>query len=172
MQTNCIGRFFNVESFKDKVDLTESVMDIDELLISKLYDLPLLRGAIKETLLKQMESNHYGLDKSNLMRFLPSFLKNELLVDSLILELINEGDLIFLSDKIYRRKYPTALEYAESLSKPQDCAVLTGRLYGQTLNEVGKKLNITRERVRQIESKCIHKAPALSEDLYALFFKI
>lgn len=161
-----------VENCNCKVTPAVSVMGIDdELLISKFYELPLLRRAIKETLLKQLESNPYGLDKINLIRFLPSFLQNEVFMNSLISELIQDGNLLCLRDQIYKRKYPTALEYAASLPKPQNYAVLTGRLSGQTLDEIGKELNLTRERVRQIESKCINKAPALSEDLYALVFQ-
>lgn len=148
-----------------------SAVEIDEQLISELYGLPLLRCAIKETFLKQLESIPYGLDKFNLVRSLPLFLQNEVLVDSLISELIQDGNLLCLHDQTYKRKYPTALEYAASLPKPQECAVLTGRLSGQTLDVIGKKLNLTRERVRQIETKCIRKAPTLSEDLYALVFQ-
>lgn len=133
--------------------------------------MPLLRGAIKETFLKKFESNPYGLDKFNLVRYLPSFLQNEALVDSLISELIQDGNLLCLHAQMYKRKYLTALEYATYLPKSQDCAVLTGRLYGQTLEEIGNKLNLTRERIRQIEAKCIRKAPPLSEDLYALVFQ-
>ncbi|KLU64492.1 DNA-directed RNA polymerase subunit alpha [Desulfosporosinus acididurans] len=158
---NCNGRFAPEVLAKE----------IDEPLISELYWLPLLRCAIKETILKQLELNPYGLDKFNLVRSLPSFLQNELLVDSLILELIQDSNLLCLHDQIYKQKYPTVLEYAASLPKPQDCAVLTGRLSGKTLDKIGKELYLTRERVRQIESKCINKAPTLSEDIYALVFQ-
>ncbi|MDF2887273.1 MAG: polymerase, alpha subunit domain protein [Lacrimispora sp.] len=148
-----------------------SAVEIDGQLISELYGLPLLRCAIKETFLKQLESNPYGLDKFDLVKSLPSFLQNEVLVDGLISELIQDGNLLCLHAQMYKRKYPAAFEYAASLPKPQDCAILTGRLSGQTLEEIGKKLNLTRERVRQIEKKCIRNAPTLSEDLFALVFQ-
>jgi hypothetical protein len=146
-------------------------MEIEEPLITELYDLPLLRYAMKDALLKKLESSPYGLDKLDLMSFLPSFLQNDVLVDCLISEIIQDGNLLYINDQIYKRKYPTALEYASSLSKLQERAVLTGRFLGQTLDEIGKKLNLTRERVRQIESKCMIKAPTLNEDQYAFVFQ-
>lgn len=160
-----------VENCNCSFDPAVSFVEIDERLISKLYGLPLLRCAIKETFLTLLESKPYGLDKFNLLKFLPSFLQNELLVDGLIAELIEDDKLLCLHAQMYKRKYPTAFEYASSLSKSQDCAILTGRLSGLTLDEIGKKLNLTRERIRQIEKKCISKAPTLSEDLYALVFQ-
>lgn len=158
---NCNGRLFTAGS----------AVEIDEHLISKLYGLPLLRCAIKETTLKQLESKPYGMDKFNLVRFLPSFLQNELIVDSLISELIQDGNLLCLHAEIYKRKYPTSLEYAASLSKSKDSAVLTRRLTGQTLDEIGKSLNLSRQRIQQIETKCIRKAPTLSEDMFAHVFQ-
>jgi hypothetical protein len=160
-----------VEYYNGRFVPVDSDVGIDGQLISELYGLPLLRCAIKETFLKQLESNPYGLDKFYLVRSVPSFLQNEVLVDSLITELIQEGEILCIHAKMYKRKYPTALEYAASLPKQQHCTVLTGRLSGQTLDEIGKELNLSRERIRQIESKCIRKAPTLSEDLYALVFQ-
>lgn len=143
--------------------------EISEQLITELYKLPLLRSAIKRTLLLKLELNHYGLDKLNLVRLIPSILQNEVLVDDLISEMQDEN-LVCLLEQIYLRKYPTVLEYASSLHKPQDYAVLTGRLNGKTLDMIGRELNLTRERVRQIESKCIRKAPTLSEVRYSHVF--
>ncbi|WP_027087960.1 DNA-directed RNA polymerase subunit alpha C-terminal domain-containing protein [Cohnella panacarvi] len=158
---NCNGRFVKADS----------AVEIDGELISELYGLSLLRCAIKDTFLKQLESNPYGLDKFHLVSSLPSFLQNEVLVDSLLSELIQDGNLLCLHAQMYRRKYPTALEYAASLPKPQECAVLTGRLYGQTLDSIGNDLSLSRQRIQQIETKCIRKAPTLSEDLYALVYQ-
>ncbi|WP_422659274.1 DNA-directed RNA polymerase subunit alpha C-terminal domain-containing protein [Paenibacillus sp. EC2-1] len=160
-----------VENFNSRFIPSISVVEIDEQLITELYGSSLLRCAIKGTFLKQLESNPYGLDKFNLVRTLPSFLQHEELADSLISELIQDGDVLCLNDQRYRRKYLTALQYAASLPKSQECTVLTGRLYGQTLDEIGKRLNLSRERIRQIEKKCIRNAPTLSEDLYALVFQ-
>lgn len=41
---------------------------------------------------------------------------------------------------------------------PQQCYVLLTRVvYGATLEEVGQRINVTRERIRQIEAKAIRK---------------
>lgn len=145
--------------------------ETDESLIKKLYTLPLLRCAIKEALLNHLESSPYGLDWADLIKCLPQILHSEALINELLLEMVQDGDLLCSHDQMYERKYPTAFEYAASLSKSQDCAVLTGRLSGKTLEEIGKEFNLTRERVRQIESKCLRKAPTLREDLYAFVFQ-
>lgn len=145
--------------------------ETDVSLVKELYALPLLRCAIKESLLNHLESNRYGLDWADLIKCLPQFLHSEALIDEMLSEMVQDGDLLCSHDKMYERKYPTALEYAASLSKPQDCAVLTGRLFDKTLEEIGKEVNLTRERVRQIESKCLRKAPVLREDRYAFVFQ-
>jgi len=142
-----------------------------ESLVKELYTLPLLKCAIKESFLNHLESNRYGLDWADLIKCLPQFLHSKALIDEMLSEMVQDGDLLCSHDHMYERKYPTALEYAASLSKPQDCAVLTGRLSGKTLEEIGKEVNLTRERVRQIESKCLRKAPALREDRYAFVFQ-
>lgn len=145
--------------------------EIDDSLVKELYALPLLRCAIKKSLLNHLESNRYGLDWADLIKCLPQFLHSKELIDEMLSEMVQDGDLLCSLDQMYERKYPTALEYATSLSKPQDCAVLTGRLSGKTLEEIGKEFNLTRERVRQIESKCLRKAPTLREDLFTFVFQ-
>jgi len=156
-----------IEKHNGKFAPLTSALEVDEPLISELYELPLLRSSIKNNLLEQLESTRYGLDRFNLVKSLPPFLQNDDLIGNLLLELIRDGKLLCLNDQIYQRKYPTVLEYVTILPKPQYCAVLTGRLFGRTLDEIGQELNLTRERVRQIESKCINNFPSLSEDIYA-----
>lgn len=160
-----------VENYNGRFVPEDLNMGIDGQLISELHELPFLRCAIKETFLKKLEINPYGLEKFYLVGCIPSFLQNEILVDCLITELIQEDKILCLHTQMYKRKYPTALEYAASLPKEQYCTVLTRRLSGQTLEEIGRELNLSRERIRQIESKCIRQAPTLSEDLFALFFQ-
>lgn len=146
-------------------------LEIDEDLVKELYALPLLRSAIKMTLLNQLESNIYGLDQLTLIKCLPHFLQNNTLIDTVLAEMVQAGDLLNSQNQVYERKYPTALEYAFSLDKMQYRTVLTDRLYGKTLEEIGQKCNLTRERVRQIESNCLRKAPTLMEDRYARIYQ-
>ena len=46
---------------------------------------------------------------------------------------------------------------AQCATSPRQRKILRMRLEGFTLDEVGKELNLTRERVRQLESKIINK---------------
>ena len=66
-----------------------------------------------------------------------------------------------------RRRYPTVLEYVNSLPDGRNKEMLLYRLEGKTLDEVGKRFDgVTRERVRQIINKALEKRPWLYEDQY------
>lgn len=61
-------------------------------------------------------------------------------------------------------------EWLEALGEHQGLAIKL-RCQGQTLEEVGNVLHVTRERARQIVSKTLERKPELMEDKYAPFFE-
>ena len=64
-----------------------------------------------------------------------------------------EKDLIYLSDVQLELKEI----YNELYSLENTKRVLTALSEGETLEEIGRKMGVTRERVRQIEAKAIKK---------------
>lgn len=73
-----------------------------------------------------------------------------------ILEDLKNNNLEQVQENRYILKYKYILEYASNLIKINDQAIfiLKRRLNGETLLSISNELNITRERVRQIQSKC------------------
>ena len=67
----------------------------------------------------------------------------------------------------------TLAEYIKQLECSDDTRdkVLVDRLHGLTLQEIGEKYGLTRERIRQITVKQIKKMPVLFEDYYADVFE-
>lgn len=71
----------------------------------------------------------------------------------------------------YAIKRMTAIEYAAQLPDQRRGYVLTERLHGRTLEDIGNELNVQRERVRQISNKALERHPTLYEDHYAEVFQ-
>lgn len=65
---------------------------------------------------------------------------------------------------------PTVSEWAATLKDNQRIAMEL-RLSGKTLEECGKELSVTRERVRQITAKALKGRPVLAEDSFLPFFE-
>lgn len=74
-------------------------------------------------------------------------------------------------DGYYALKRMTAIEYAAQLSDQRRGYVLTERLHGRTLEDIGNELNVQRERIRQIINKALEQHPVLYEDRYAEVFQ-
>lgn len=90
-----------------------------------------------------------------------------------VLSCINNSD-------IFDTKYDTVLIHRQSLADfiqglevetDSKAAVLKERLYGTSLQEIGDKYELTRERIRQVVAKQIQAAPLLFEDYYSDAFK-
>lgn len=74
-------------------------------------------------------------------------------------------------DGSYAIKRMTAIEYAAQLPDQRRGYVLTERLHGRTLEDIGNELNLQRERIRQIMNKALEQHPILYEDRYAEVFQ-
>ena len=69
----------------------------------------------------------------------------------------------------YREYFPYIKDWIASLQGNEKIAVNL-RIEGNTLEESGQKMGLTRERVRQIVAKAIRKKPRLREDDYNYWF--
>ncbi len=103
------------------------------------------------------------------------------------LEKINAIDFQFSSDVIVERLFdgkicshngevcyinkPNVSQYLsehEADFDPRNYDVLTRRLHGESLQEIGELYNLSRERVRQILIKTVSKLPSIFEDYYKI----
>lgn len=146
-------------------------LEIPTTLMQSIFALPILDRAIKKAVLHKLESAPYGVERTELFKVIPDCLMDETLLNTLLNDMEQEGSILCRQDQTFERQYQTALQYALSLPKEQYRKVLHERLLGKTLDEIGKECSLTRERVRQIEAKCLRKAPKLLEDRYAQIYQ-
>ncbi|WP_022769084.1 DNA-directed RNA polymerase subunit alpha C-terminal domain-containing protein [Butyrivibrio sp. NC2007] len=81
-----------------------------------------------------------------------------------------ETSKIELLDGVYRLRRPRISDWLASLDE-RASSVIKMRLEGKTLEECGQIVGVTRERIRQIESKAIRKKPVLREDDYGYWYQ-
>ena len=137
-------------------------------LLSLLCQQSTIRLGLRRTLLGHLEKHQFGMTREALVSHFPKELAPEFL-DGLLEELERRNQITRNGDRILRR-YPTALEYAQNLSNDTRREILIARLHGETLEEIGKRMGKTRERIRQITVKALHLAPTLQEDQYQELF--
>lgn len=79
-------------------------------------------------------------------------------------KLIREKELEYVDFRCYR-SYPSIVEIAEKtdLLSARERDFFLRRLDGETLELIGNDYHVTRERVRQIEAKCLRKLRLFSE---------
>ncbi len=71
----------------------------------------------------------------------------------------------------YRNRLPYIEDWINSISNEKDAAILKMRLEGKTLEECGKKMGVTRERIRQVVLRLFRNKPILREDDYKYWFE-
>lgn len=127
-----------------------------------------VRREARRAILRLLEPCEEGIGREELWERLPA--GTSLSTLELLLEDLLRREQITLQDHRVRRRWPTALEFAESLSDPRLRELLLARLGGETLEEAGQRFNLTRERVRQLMQKALSRRPRLYEDRYQSLF--
>lgn len=141
-----------------------------ETAAERLYRRPSVRKAVRRSLLKALEeAEGETLSASALLERMPRGTSAEAL-EGLLAEL-EKRDAVTRRDGQVTRRFPTAWEYASA--RPNERGrrdMLLARLRGETLEEIGKRYDISRERVRQIVQGELKNHPRLHEDLYQEMF--
>lgn len=142
-----------------------------ETLVYRFYEQSAVRNLAKVFLLHRLEKAEEGLAWKRLEEEMPAHLRNTTLPEELLLELEREGS-VSMGEVMVQRQYPTILDFLRELPESRNKDLLKARLEGCTLEEVGSKYDLTRERVRQITEKLIRKRPHLREDRYRVIFDL
>lgn len=142
---------------------------VGETLIYRTYDNYFIRGAAKAKILKIIEENGGEIFKKTLEDYLPHHLLNTTIIEELLLEL-EFVSAVDIRDNMIRRQYPSIVEFVSQLEDERERKILQSRLEGITLQDIGDRYGITRERVRQITNRVLKKKPYLREDKYAYVF--
>lgn len=158
-----------LESNVNVVSISEEFMKNPELL-KLFYKNLFFKGIIKDHIYTLFSSQKRILSLYNIRQNLPQHLRGTLIEKTIIDELIEEKKLEKV-DGNFRCWYPTILEYIDSIKTDRDGYILLQRLQGNTLGEIGCYLDITRERVRQIEKKVLNNIPCVKEERYKQIFQ-
>lgn len=139
----------------------------------RLYEVQCIRDAVKIWILALLERNKDEMTPKALSEQLPAHLENTTILEEILLEL-ELDDQISCGEALIVRVYPSVMEYISSIEDDRAKDFLLGRLEGKTLEEIGEKYGITRERVRQVISKYQRRIHELGlrfrEDKYADIF--
>ena len=79
---------------------------------------------------------------------------------------LKKDDMIELTMDGIKIKKISIMEYINSLDDEKRRNIMTMRLNGCTLEEIGTKEGVTRERIRQITAKCLARIPDVRELIY------
>lgn len=142
---------------------------IGETFVYRLYERVIVRDSAKAMLLRIVEKNGGEISKAALEHALPRHLKNTTILEEILLELETISAIQLGEIKIYRL-YPTIIDYIAHIEDERIREVIQGRIEGKTLQEIGEKYGITRERVRQLMQKGLQKKPYLREDKYIYIY--
>ena len=139
---------------------------------TELLDMAFQQGAIRRetrrAILHLLESYEESISPEELLRHLPAGTSIRTL--KLLLGDLLRREQVTIRNNRVRRRWPTALEFAERVSDQRQRDILLSRLRGETLEEIGQRLGVVRERVRQLMQKALTSRPRLYEDQYQYLF--
>lgn len=174
---------FNRQSLRSKliaslrrIDMSyhESVYPKELLLIKeyiyKLYGTEFFRCFLEGEIVKLLNEQVGIVKFSTLNSLFPKHISETKLILNLVNDMVSEKILEDI-DNGYRVYYKTLEQAILDLEDERDRIIITNRLQGKTLEEVGKLLNVTRERIRQKEMKAIKKIPRVREDDFEYIFQ-
>lgn len=141
-----------------------------EVWIYRLYESKIIAESLKLTILRKLEENEDGISKNTLESLLPNHLNNTTILEEMLLELESNA-LITVGEVMLYRRWPSAMDYVNSLPEGRDREMTRARILGLTLDEIGKQFDVTRERVRQITKREWSHRPKLREDIYLYLFE-
>lgn len=138
-----------------------------ELLDLAFQQPPIRREALR-AILRLLEQYEEGVSPEEFLKHLPD--ETSLKTLKLLLGILLRREQITLRNNRVRRRWPTAREFAEHISDQRQQDILLSRLRGETLEEIGQRLGVVRERVRQLMKKALSSRPRLYEDQYQYLF--
>ena len=142
--------------------------DSDDIYLFWVYKSPVIRNAVKAAILKTIDSIS-ECRLSDIAIVVPSQGRGRILNE--ILTEMESEQLIAIQDNDISRMFPSLLSFVNAIPKERTRDVFIARLNGLTLDEIGQRYDLTKERVRQIIDKELNKKPRLTEDKYIYLYE-
>jgi hypothetical protein len=138
--------------------------------LKEVFAIKYLRDAVKKKILNSISSSLFGVAQVEIALLFP----NNMIEDGILVEIIEEMEeekqIILVGSRVECCRM-TVIEFANTIANGRNKEALLLRLQGKTLEEIGGLYGITRERIRQINKKCLGHKPVLSEDRYIKIYE-
>ncbi len=130
-----------------------------------------INGEIKKRLLNIIrDKKHEGIERQVLLKIAAN--NNKLyypILEQIIIDMDSDHQIRQFNGKIYQ--FFVFLEEWIDTLEDRDKIVIEGRCRGQTLEEIGNNLDLTRERIRQHLARIIGTKPFLYEDFFSEYIQ-
>lgn len=151
------------------VPCREDAPDADaEALLGLAFQQAPVRREARRAVLRLLEQYEEAVRPEDLLERLPAGTSLSTL-KRLLGDLLRREQIAIRNNHVCRR-WPTALEFVERVSDPRHRDILLSRLRGETLEEIGQRLGLSRERIRQLTIKALDRRPRLQEDRYQYLY--
>lgn len=167
----CSSAIYNDILMYFKENFSDNDIDIEEILksrkiITAILKIPSIYSIIKNKIQETLSGKEWSKTKNSIIQEIPLGSSYSELFSDTIDEMLDNDELTYSPDGGITLNRLSIKEYVASLEDRQSKEILNDRLSGKTLEEIGDKLNLTRERVRQLLKKRLDKIPTLKEDYY------
>ena len=151
----------------------EDVLCIDNFLC-EFYSNDFIKQEYKAHLIKTIQPYKYGCVYNNIIQKTPQILMNDDFISASIHFLISSKKIKLIDKDVYILELDSFADGLKCILKDKEYDVFIKRSQNLTLEEIGSETGITRERIRQIESKAIDRMNKsgieFQEDVYANIF--
>ena len=142
-----------------------------ESVVRNVYKNEIVNVLLERKILETSTDWNYVFYVKNLKQQIPNTLITSEVLFSKLQELEQQGKIECIDNDSYMIKYPSILDFIETIDNEREKKLFVLKLEGKTLKEIGDCLDITRERTRQICSQKLQKRPRLREDKYIELFE-
>lgn len=171
-----LGEICSSEIYNDileyfKANFSDSAIDIEEILdnkeiITAILKMPSIYNIIKNRIRETLTTEKWNKRKNDIIQEIPLGSSYSEFLYNTIDEMLNDNELVYSPEGGITLNHLSIQEYIASLEDGQIKEILIDRLNGNTLEEIGDRFSLTRERVRQLTKKSLDKMPVLKEDYY------
>lgn len=138
---------------------------------SLLYEIEEITEPFVVFLEKLIEASISGISEIKIYEKLPICMKCKEKFRGILLFMVEQNSIYVNSYNLYEKRYPELLKAISKIENERESNVLFQRVNGLTLEEIGAKYTISRERIRQVEKKALKKLSRVNEDKYKYVFE-
>lgn len=161
----------SLAEYKSEGMILEEDSFLSSLQFQDLLNSDLMISSIDSKIVDKIRQSEDGVTNISLLDMIPNWLPTNILRTAILRA---EGQKIIRKNFIDKWVvYKVSLEeYLQSISYQRDREILVFRLQGETLEEIASRINVTRERVRQIEARNLDTKPPILEDEYLSYYQV